>query len=207
MAGHLPDWLVTSATLANPGALDAALAATDGTPLIYPLFMTDGWFVRSALPKRLGDAPAHILPPLGVEPDLPELVAAKLCEDLAGKVWSLAETTLLVASHGSGRSPKSKQATEAFVENLAAAIRFADIRTGYVEEAPFFGDVAMNSPKQALCLPFFAAYGGHVKEDITDALSAADFKGALLDPIGTFPTIPAFVAESLRKAARSQVAA
>ncbi|WP_299848897.1 CbiX/SirB N-terminal domain-containing protein [uncultured Roseovarius sp.] len=207
VAGHLPDWLVTSATLANPGALDAALAATDGTPLIYPLFMTDGWFVRSALPKRLGDAPAHILPPLGVEPDLPDLVATHLCDALAGREWAPQATTLLVASHGSGRSPKSKQATEAFVAKLGAAMRFAGIRTGYVEEAPFFGDVAMGCRGQTLCLPFFAAYGGHVKDDITDALSVADFKGALLDPIGTFQTIPAFVAKSLRKAARSQVTA
>ncbi len=194
---ELEGWHLGSATLANPGALDVALASSTGVPLIYPLFMTDGWFVRSALPKRLGDAPSRILPPLGVAKDLPDLVADKLKEELAVRGWSAADTHLRVASHGSGRSPNSKQATEAFVTQLRHRITFADVRTGYVEEAPFFGDVVVGSPEQALCLPFFAAYGGHVKEDITDALTAASFKGPLLDPIGTFATIPAFIARTL----------
>ncbi len=207
VAEHLPDWQVSSATLAHPGALDAALAGVADVPFIYPLFMTDGWFVRSALPKRLGDAEAHVLPPLGVEPDLPALVVNALNAELEARGWSAPETHLLVASHGSGRSPNSRQATEAFVEALRAGIHLGGIQTGYIEEAPFFGDVVLDSPTQALCLPFFAALGGHVKDDVTDALAATDFKGSLLAPIGTFDTIPALIAESLRKAARAQVAA
>ncbi len=207
MASHLPDWQVSSATLAQPGALDAVLTGIEGAPFVYPLFMTDGWFVRSALPKRLGDAPAHILPPFGGEAGLPALVVETLNLELEARGWTASDTHLLVASHGSGRSPRSRQATEAFVEQLRAATDFAEIQTGYIEEVPFFGKVAMNCPDQALCLPFFAALGGHVKEDVADALSAAAFTGPCLAPIGTFDRIPAFIAESLRKAARSQVAA
>ncbi|WP_306116775.1 MULTISPECIES: CbiX/SirB N-terminal domain-containing protein [unclassified Roseovarius] len=207
MAANLPDWQIGSATLANPGALDAAMAGAEGVPFIYPLFMTDGWFVRSALPKRLAGAPAHILSPLGVEPGLPALVVDALNAELAARGWAAPETHLLVASHGSGRSPNSKQATEAFVENLCTGIDFGNVQTGYIEEAPFFGDIAMDCPEQALCLPFFAALGGHVKDDVTDALKVADVKGPLLAPIGTFDTIPAFIAGSLRKAARAQAAA
>ena len=69
------------------------------------------------------------------------------------------------------------------------------------------GEVAKRAPEQALCLPFFAAYGGHVKEDITEALEEASFEGPLLDPIGTFASIPAFIAKSLREAAAHQVEA
>lgn len=207
VADHLPDWQLSSATLAHEGALDVALAGGEDVPFVYPLFMTDGWFVRSALPKRLGDAPAHILPPLGVEPGLPALVVDALNAVLETRGWTAPDTHLLIASHGSGRSPNSKQATEAFVEVLRTGIHFGGIQTGYIEEAPFFGDVAMDSSAQTLCLPFFAALGGHVKDDVTDALAAADFKGPLLAPIGTFDAIPAFIAESLRKAARAQVAA
>ncbi len=204
VADEMPDWHVGSATLANPGALDAALAASRGVPFVYPLFMTDGWFVRSALPDRLGEAKAHILPPLGVAHGLPDLVAQVLHQELEARGWTAAETHLCIASHGSGRSPKSKEATEAFVTRLRDKMKFAEIRTGYVEEAPFFADVVRHSPDQALCLPFFAAYGGHVKEDITDALAAAAFKGALLNPIGTFDEIPAFIAHALRHAGEMQ---
>ena len=199
----LSDWQVESATLASPGALEAALARTADTPLIYPLFMTDGWFVRSALPKRLGDAPARILPPLGVEDGLPDLVAGVLRSETERRGWTIPDTFLLVGSHGSGRSPNSKHATDAFVRQLRSRVSFKEVRTGYVEETPYFSDAAKGVPDNALCLPFFAAYGGHVKEDITDALAAAHFKGALLNPIGTFDAIPALIAESLRRAERS----
>ena len=202
VAAHLPGWQIDSATLANPGALDRALAAVGERPLIYPLFMTDGWFVRSALPKRLGATPVRILPPLGVDPSLPKLVADFLQAELAARDWKSGETHLLVASHGSGRSSKSKLATEAFVDQLAPLLSFAGVSTGYVEEPPFFGDAAKECPGQALCLPFFAAYGGHVKEDITEALAAADFTGPLLPPIGTLPEIPAFVAKALSAATK-----
>ena len=194
---------MTSATLAKPGALDAALAKVDDVPLIYPLFMTDGWFVRLALPKRLNGAPAHILPPFGVDPDLADLVTNFLNATLAERGWAPHETRLLVASHGSGRSPKSKEATEAFVDRLSDRIAFENVRTGYVEQEPFFEEVAKDNPGQTLCLPFFAAFGGHVKEDITEALTGAGFQGVFLNPIGTFATIPAFIANSLR----SQMAA
>ncbi len=186
--------------MAHSGALDQALDRAGGTPLIYPLFMTDGWFVRSVLPKRLGDVPAHILPPLGVDPELVNLVTNALNVEMSRRAWAPCDTHLLVASHGSGRSPKSKEATETFVERLSERIGLAGLRTGYVEEAPFFKEIAQGNPDQTLCLPFFAAYGGHVKEDITEALSEADFKGDLLNPIGTFATIPGLIANSLRSA-------
>lgn len=206
VAAFMPGWDVKSATLAKPGALDDAFADVSGTPFIYPLFMTDGWFVKSALPKRIGDAPACILPPLGVESELPDLVVQHLVQVLDERKWLADETELLVASHGSGRSPKSKEATEAFVTALRGRITFSDVKAGYVEEAPFFGDVAKGGSSQALCLPFFAAYGGHVKEDITDALNAADFEGPLLDPIGTFSTIPGFIASSIMAASEALAA-
>ena len=203
----MPGWQVKSATLANPGALDTALAAAGDTPLVYPLFMTDGWFVRSALPKRLGQAKARILAPLGTDPDLPELVKSRLDNVLRGRGWQAGETSLLVASHGSGRSARSKEATEAFVAALSAQTEFKAVQTGYIEQDPRFDAVARGCIGQALCLPFFAAYGGHVKEDITEALAAARFNGPLLDPIGTFPAIPALIAQGLRRAAQSQAAA
>lgn len=200
VAAHLPDWQINSATLANPGALDAALAAGEGTPLIYPLFMTDGWFVRSALPKRLGQAEARILAPLGSDPDLPDLVASHLGGVLHERRWQADETSLLVASHGSGRSANSKQATEAFVEALSARIAFKAVHTGYIEQDPRLDEATRRCTGAALCLPFFAAYGGHVKEDITEALAAVDFDGPLLDPIGTLDAIPGLIARGLRQA-------
>uniref|UniRef100_UPI0039B9B2E2 sirohydrochlorin chelatase n=1 Tax=Albidovulum sp. TaxID=1872424 RepID=UPI0039B9B2E2 len=107
VAGHLPGWLVRSATLAEPDALRAALQGAD-EPLVFPLFMADGWFIRSLLPRRLSEAGApglRILTPFGLLPDTGTLAVTVLAEALASQGWTAAETVLVLAAHGSGRSP------------------------------------------------------------------------------------------------------
>ena len=49
VAPLVPQARIGGATLAMPGALGLATAAT----LIYPMFMATGWFTRSELPRRL----------------------------------------------------------------------------------------------------------------------------------------------------------
>ena len=64
---QVPGIRVRGATLAMSGALDIATDAT----LIYPLFMAQGWFTRTELPRRLalaGASKARILPPFGADP-------------------------------------------------------------------------------------------------------------------------------------------
>jgi len=104
VAAALPDRHIGAATLAKDGALDAALQAAGPDPLIYPLFMTEGWFTGDNLRKRLRAAPgARILRPLGVSPRLPGLAADLLCEVLTGQGWTAGDTQLFIAGHGSGR--------------------------------------------------------------------------------------------------------
>lgn len=198
VARQLPDWTIASATLAKPGALELAVEKAGPDALIYPFFMTDGWFTRTMVPKRLGRADARILPPLGTDPALPDVATEYLGEELAQRDWLANETHLIIASHGSGKSRNSARDTECFAEALAARITFANIRTGYIEEPPFLKDAAQIGTKQAICLPFFAAQGGHVIDDIPEALNQVGFGGSRLHPIGTHPRIPAMIAAALR---------
>ncbi|MEO9778984.1 MAG: CbiX/SirB N-terminal domain-containing protein [Sedimentitalea sp.] len=198
VAALLPDWSIVSATLAKSGALEVAVEKTGTDALIYPLFMTDGWFTRTMLPKRLGREDAYILPPLGTDPALPDVATAYLEAELAQRGWVANKTHLIIASHGSGKSRNSARDTERFVEALAGRMQFADIRAGYIEEPPFLKDAAQIETTQAICLPFFAAQGGHVIDDIPEALNQAGFGGSRLDPIGTHPRIPSMIAAALR---------
>ena len=50
-----------------------------------------------------------------------------------------------------------------------------------------------------MCLPFFAAAGGHVQYDIPEALTLADFKGVSLPPIGCAAQAPGLVAQALMR--------
>src|SRR6056297_530488 len=176
VARHLPGWQVTSATLAKPGALDAALAGVGLAPVVYPLFMTEGWFTGENLRNRLAGAPgARVLRPLGVSPDLPALAAELLGAEIARAGWPPAETRLFLAGHGSGRSPNSARDTRAFAAALARHIALGEIRVGFVEEPPYLAEAATDMGAQSLCLPFFAARRGHVIDDIPEALDEAGF--------------------------------
>ncbi|MFB9150304.1 sirohydrochlorin chelatase [Roseovarius ramblicola] len=198
VARHLPDWTIGAATLAKPGALDAALAGAGPAPVVYPLFMTEGWFTGENLRNRLGNAPeARVLRPLGVSPELPALAADLLADEIAHAGWKPGTARLFLAAHGSGRSPNSARDTRAFAEALARHIALAEIRVGFVEEPPFLVEAAVGMGAQSLCLPFFAARRGHVIDDIPEALDAAGFAGLRLAPLGLAPGLPALVARAI----------
>ena len=95
VAGLLPDWHVTTATLATPGPLQEVMQPQ---AVIYPFFMARGWFTTKVLPQRLAAWRYDMACPYGLDPDLPDLVAAALSEDSAPIG---APAPLLLAAHGS----------------------------------------------------------------------------------------------------------
>jgi len=206
VARKLPSWSVHSATLAAPGCLDRSLEKAGTSPLIYPLFMTDGWFTKTELPRRLSGASARVLPPLGSEDGLIDLAIAQLTSVLTARSWTTSETQLVVAAHGSGRSTVPAENTRRFAKKLAAAMGFRRHATGFLEETPKLADVLADAGPKTLCLPFFASRRDHVLEDLPDACREARFKGVCLDPIGTLPGVSDLIAARL-KAARKLVTA
>lgn len=193
VAMWLPDWRIWGATLAQDGALEAALAQTTD-PLIYPFFMAEGWFTRTNLPRRLAGAgrpDAVQLAPFGTDPALIDL--------MAGAARPTAAKGLLIAAHGSKVSKTSSETTYAMVQSLEA-LGFSPVRAGFVEEAPFLGDVAREMP-EAACLPFFALRAGHVLQDIPDALEQAGFQSKALSPIGENAQVAQLIAAALLRGA------
>lgn len=204
VARSLPGWHVGSATLAKPGALEAALADAGPGARIFPYFMTGGWFTGDALIARLEGSQAVILPPFGQDAGLPGLAAGLLDEVIIAQGWRAAEVRVFLAAHGSGRSAQTARDTQTFAVALAEILPVAELRVGFVEEPPYLADQAFDLGARAICLPFFAAKGGHVLDDIPEALDLAGFQGVLLDPIGCAPGAAALMARSL---ARAQVPA
>lgn len=190
---------VRGATLAMPGALENAVAAGAGRGvLIYPMFMAGGWFTRVELPRRLSDAgalDAQILPPFGADPGLPQLALALLTDAAAAQGWRLAETGLLIAGHGSGRSRAPADAVYALAEKLIPHV--ARTACGFVEEPPHIFESARGFGPRAICLPFFATRAEHVTQDLPRALSEAEFEGLVLPPIGLARHVPAMIAHAI----------
>lgn len=197
---RLPDWDINSATMAAKGALQHALMQHSGAA-IYPLFMADGWFTGTALPKRLIESgQKHLLPPLGLDHRLPALAVDILTQELATRDWQMSETCLIIAAHGGQTSKNPAIAARKFADAINDISNFADIRLGFIEEQPDLSTIAVDAGKRAICLPFFAANGRHVRGDIPAALSMAGFQGITLDAIGHAAQIPNLIAQSLRQA-------
>lgn len=203
VAGLLPGWQVRGATLAAPGALEAALQGL-ADPVIFPLFMADGWFLRRALPDRLaaaGHSGTRLTAPFGLLPETRALAAGMLARALALRGWQAGETVLICAAHGSGRSPRPAEAAREMADWLAGELGFAALRCGFIEEPPALAEVLADAGPRALCLPLFVARWGHVIEDLPRAVAAARFDGSVLPPLGSDPAVPRLIADALTRAA------
>lgn len=187
----LPGWQVASATLAAPDALPRAVRhlAPSTRLLVAPHFMADGWFVRTALRRRLGAAtsgPYSLLPPFGLLPGLGRLAARRVREAATLAGIDPAAVCLVVAGHGSPDDPRPGEVVMRCARRVGRYGPFADVTVGFVEQAPFL-DTALAVPAPALCLPFFASTGGHVRVDLPEAAARAGFAGPILPPIGADP--------------------
>jgi sirohydrochlorin ferrochelatase len=191
VAGHLPGWRVGSATLAAPGALAAALADLGAEGVVFPLFMAGGWFTRVHLPGKLAEAGAvgwRVLEPFGCDEAVQDLAVQILVE-------SGAEEAIL-AAHGSFKSPvPAAIAGRVAARGTAAGLRVA---CGFIDQEPRLATLR-GFGAGAVCLPFFAAEGGHVTEDIPAALAEAGFQGRLLPALGLDARVPALIAAAVQR--------
>lgn len=209
---------------------DRGRGQAGGAPIFaYPMFMADGWFTQVELPRRLiaagwpeplappagpkadHDRPAgacdglagglQIVPPFGLDPGIEDLAQARLLAGAAQLGLRPADLHVLLAAHGSGRSPAPAAVARRLARRLVARLGLASIRTAFIDQAPQIADSVAAAPRPQLCLPFFALAGGHVEQDLPQALAQGGFQGLCLPPLGLAPGVPAMVAAALRRAA------
>lgn len=183
--------------MAKPGALEQAIDLLPVDAPVFPLFMADGWFVKSALAKRLEHHALRVLTPLGLNTDLPALAAQAILQSIETADWSPADTQILVAAHGSAQGEAAARSARQFAGKLAEMLSCAGITIGFIEEAPFLSDAATGLKDPALCLPFFAMEGEHVRDDIPEALDEAGFSGAVLPPFSKYNSVARLIANIL----------
>ena len=200
VARHLPGRDIRAATLAEPGALARALQGPPGT--VLPLFMACGWFSDTHLPARLAEAGGrawHVLPPLGCAPEVQDLAVT-----LAREAADHGATALVLAAHGSGRSPMPAAVACLVADRIRRETPLSCVEPAYLDHPPRVADVAGRLPAASACLPWFAAEGGHVADDLPGLLSAAGFIGRILPPVGRDPRLPALIARILARSLPEQ---
>lgn len=194
------DCVIRSATLAAPGKLEAQLANMADGGVIYPLFMADGWFVRTALIKRISEAAldvvVSIMPPFGMSAKLPVIAAQHVKTALA----KAGASKVLIAAHGSAYGDAPAASARLFLERLRAELPDVELDVGFLEQAPEIAEKARALGAGTICLPFFAMMGDHVRLDVPAALKMGGFDGVVLPSVSHLEGADQIVIDALSQA-------
>jgi sirohydrochlorin ferrochelatase len=185
----LPGWTVAAATLAEDGAVARAVAG-GARGVVFPMFMAGGWFTKVQIPKRLAEAGAvgwTVLEPFGCDPAVHDLCVTLALEAGAAQV--------ILAAHGSFKSAVPSDIARHVAGRIAAETS-ADVAAGFIDQEP---QLASLTGRGGVCLPFFAAEGGHVSDDIPQALLQAGFRGRILPPVGLDDRVPGIIAAAIMR--------
>ena len=162
-----------------PSIRDIAQNLPTGPIIVYPLFMSDGYYVKRAIPDSLESGTGQdasdrrkisIMRPIGLSPKLPELVSVMAADAARGAGIPCPEASLLLAAHGSSKSPESRNATMAVASAIRNSGRFAGVEVGFLEEEPFLKDQLASIPGPLITVGLFIGEGMHGGEDLPQAV-------------------------------------
>lgn len=183
-------------------ALAAAAASGARHITIAPLFMCDGQFTRTVLPRAFGlDGRRHptgprvrMCDPLGLRPELTALLLRRASELAVRAGWTPDATEMLLIGHGSTRDPASQRAVDRHAARARAAGVFQTVRTAFLDQAPYLADVLRARTQPAIAVGLFAAGDLHAGTDIPRLIAAHDGPPIhCVEAIGADPAIPDLV--------------
>lgn len=181
----------------EPG-LDEVLNDARAPITVVPLLMADGFIMR-LLRDRLARRPGVALRrPVGTDPRLADLVAARALQSCAERGWRSEATILLLIGHGTPQHPGSEAATQRHAEALAAGGAFAEVRTAYLDQPFFLAEVASSLDRPCVAVGLFVDDGPHGRDDVLEGLAAATVPTTYSGAIGTDPAILGLIAPACR---------
>ena len=165
----------------------------DGLPAgpvaIYPLFMSDGYYVKQAIPRSIGNSrQAEVLTPVGLNRQLPQLVARVAAQAAKATGRISGDCHLLLVAHGSKHDKASRTATCAVAGSIEAMDEFAGVSMSFLEEKPFLDDQLANIIGPVLVAGLFIGQGMHGCEDVPRAVRECRRDDVvLLPPMSRWP--------------------
>jgi sirohydrochlorin ferrochelatase len=180
-------------------------AASEGVEqlLVYPFFMSGGYFVKKVLPERIALAkiaqPVTILAPLGLDPRLPRLLIRRSL-DTAKEAGFVARTArLLIVGHGSKFGRASAEATKEAAAAVSASGAFGKVVTAFLEEPPFLFDALNSEQTPTVVAGFFSGEGMHGHDDVPAAIARISAPCAYTRPIGADPEVAVLIEQAVEE--------
>ena len=151
--------------------LHQALDTTrSSTVAVLPVFLAEGYFSRTVVPRELGiqygvnlvgGRHVHLLPPLATAATLAEIVVERAREATPPGV-APSDAALVILGHGTPRDSGSASAVLRVCAKLEAAGGFARVAPAFIDQDPLLeGVLALLSEPVVLVAPFLVAAGYH----------------------------------------------
>ena len=178
--------------------------------IFYALFASNGYFTRDRAVQLLDEAnnldrEVRVLPPLGLDPGLPDFLLGHAFAAARANGFGTDVTTILLLAHGSRRNPASRAATEQVARALEQRNVFRSVDVALLEESPSLHEAAGRVRGPIIVIGLFSGEGMHGAEDtprLIGELNRDDviFAGA----IGSARGIEGLVAAALRRAVHDE---
>lgn len=177
----------------RPGVEEAASLIKSDRLVVYPLFMSDGYYVRRAIPEQLGlnksgsdrwGRQVEVLQPPGISALFPASVGSIAGGAAARAGHDASGCHLLLVAHGSSKSASSRLATESVRNAVELDGEFAGVHIALLEEEPGLNEQLRKVPGPLIVIGLFAGEGMHGAEDMAQAVGASDRADLILaDPL------------------------
>ena len=141
---------------------------------VVPVFISEGYFTRSVIPRELGLDGAlsevdgvlyKYCKPVGSHPNMTEVLLERARQTAPGIAEE--ETTLLIVGHGTALNQNSAVAAKTQARLLSERTGYARVLSTYMEEEPLITDWhQLAETPNVLVVPFFIADGLHSYQDI-----------------------------------------
>jgi sirohydrochlorin ferrochelatase len=183
----------------------AALASGAKCLAVYPMFMAEGYFTRKVLTQRLAalEIPidVHVLPPLGADPRLPDLMRADALAAAERAGVEAMTARLLIVGHGSKIGPASAEATRVVAAAIERAGGFGRVETAFLEEPEFLEDaLRRNAASPAIVSGFFSGDGLHAAEDVPEAIAETGAAAIYAGSIGKSAHVTGMIRTAISRA-------
>lgn len=187
---------------------DAIRAFSLRNILIYPLFMSDGYFTRVLLPQLVEETTApraetcvQYLTPFGLDPQLADLVIFNVSKAVEAQGIDAERTAVVLCAHGSQSDGASRRAANQVAEDMAKRQRFGDVRVALLEEPPELGSVLAELNGPVVVVGLFVSEGLHGGRDIPLLVAESNRTDVIFaGNVGMFPGVENVIAAAVRRA-------